>query len=145
MAVLSGNAIVSVYMGTITYTKIMYAAVRIEGTGPGGVMVSERTVANTPKVVGVTHHHKKATVVIGFDEDVIADLISGGFIGMEANNTMLSNFVITEKNVENQTRTVSFAKKYVQSANSRGEDEAEHQPQEITILAYEAITYSAWA
>ena len=108
-------------------------------------MVSPRTVANTSKVVSFMHHHKFAEIVVGFDEDVLATLIAAGKISMTADNAVFTTFIITQKNNEAQTRTVTFQNVYVQLSSDKYEDAAEHQITEVTFVGFDTITIGAWA
>lgn len=142
---LSENSPVSVTLGSTTYTNVVSTAIKFQAVG-GGEAVTARTVGNSHVPVGHTDHPKETIVTIVLDADVVPALITANYWNPSGANTALSPFVITEKNSNGATRTITFtgANSKIQNVAPRNVVEGE-QHVEITVLTYGAVTYSSWA
>jgi hypothetical protein len=139
------NSPVSVTIGATTYTSIVSTAINFQGVD-GGPAIKARTVGNTTAPVGWTDLHKDCEVAVVLDADVMPALITASYWNVSGSNTALSAFVITEKNMAGQTRTVTFtaANTKIKKPTPKNIFEGD-QHIELLIGTYGTVTYSGWA
>lgn len=135
-------------IGAVTFTEIQYFGYRPIYTGPGGVAVSPKYVANTKPAVDKTEHHVSYTLKIGIDADEVSALYSTGYT---TPGTAVTPLTVTESGVLNdgtrtgKTRVITFTAAYLQEiAEPRFEEGAEHQIVEVIFLLLAAPSFGAW-
>jgi hypothetical protein len=80
---LDSNQATACAIGSVTFTELVYYGYRPGGSGPGGVAVSPRYVANTTLPVGVTLHHLCYEVEVALDADEVAWELDFDFFVLE--------------------------------------------------------------
>lgn len=142
---LSENSPTGITIGATTYTGVVYTALKVQACG-GGDMVKNRTVANSHSPIGQTDYPKEAILIVALDADILPALLTANYVNMIGANVALSALSITEKNVTNQVRTITFdaAKSKIQSVSEKNTTLSD-QFTEVTIITYGAFTYGSWA
>jgi len=129
-------------VGNVTYNSIVAWKPTYQAVG-GGDAETARTVSNSHQPVGTTSHPKECLVTVIFDCDITSSLISSGYWNPTGTNTA-TTLIITEKNVNGQTRTVTYNNAKVTQIPGtytvRGE-----QHTEVHFLTYGTVTYTSWA
>ena len=137
------SQVISCAIGSITFTEIMYFAYRAVGSGPGGDLVSPRTVANTATPVAVTPHHVWYELELCVDADEAAALYATDYVTVPG--TVIPAVTVTEKATDGRTRTITFSNVYVKSMQpTKVENEAEHQPFTITFIGLAEPSFGQW-
>lgn len=131
-------------IGSVTFTEIMYFAYHAVGSGPGGDLVTPRTVANTVAPVAVTPHHVWHELELCIDADEAAALYTTDYVTVPG--TAITTMTVTEKSAAGTSRTITFGTCYVKNMQpTKVEDKAEHQPVVVTLISLAEPSFGAWA
>jgi len=142
---LSENNPVQATIGTLVYDEVVSIAINIQGVKTAD-MATSQTVANNHVPIAVTDHAKETIVTVTIDaHNVLGDLINKGYVNPAGANAFLGTFEFKERNISNQTRTVSFVGNNSKIQSVEGKLVSKDNPvTEIKILTFGAITFSAW-
>lgn len=139
-----------VEIGTTTtdvdVTGIIFIAVRLVGSGPGGDFVSFRTTPNTVAPVGQIHYHKHWVIIISFDENMYTVLFdtdvedgagTGKAIVEDGENTAIMFFKISIVDNSGSTTTWRWSNNttFVASYSPQITNDDERQPCEVKFIS----------
>ena len=130
----------------VDITGVKYYAWRLVGDGPGGDMVSPRTVPNTIQPITVRQHHKWWEIIVGVDErmytalfatDVLTGASTDYAINDDADNSAIGflvfTFILTDGSTT-VTHTYLADKSYVAAYRGGIRDGENNQIEEIKFL-----------
>ena len=139
-------------VGSITYTTHLKAyAYKPEGSGPGGDLITDITVANTTYPIGANPMHLKWLMRLVLDADEVAGFYTTNYAKVPG--TVVPTLTVTETAISDadgttKTRTVTFAPAYVKNVaemvlENRMQDQ--HAYFEVIFSVYGAPSFGAWA
>lgn len=130
----------------VDITAILFIAVRLVGSGPGGDHLMFRTVPNTVAPVGEIHFHKQWEIVVGFDQNMYTTLFTtdveegagtGNAIDEDGENTAIGLFRISILDNAGTTVIWTWATSTTFAANYpiTITNEEDHQPLEVKFIS----------
>lgn len=140
-------------------TNILYVAEKVV-TPQGGDFLIPRTVENTSAPVGIVHLHKWWEITVGLDEDdeellfdqAIIVPNNGGYPLGSSISTLgdgvivpSTELIIVQVKHTANSRSITYSNVYVKNWSSKIVNDEDHQPTEVTFLAYGTRTTTAWS